>query len=591
MPSNDPLATFEGCPIVMADGKPCGRPLHQDQSELDNRPVCVMHSRDTKKRGGDFGENMNAILQCCSTANRISSRFDFTGFVFPHFEFRQNYDRVVIFKNAIFILLADFSGSSFATEVDFSDATFMLGARFNKVTFKSNSKFSQATFRGDVDFTQSTFQGAVDFSGASFGQLANFSGINFQVPVDFSRVIAAHEVKFSGTSFQSTSNFTLARLTQADFSKTTFHNEATFLETTHLKHSNFSNAMFIGIARFSRNTFENSVDFVAASFVMDAIFLDTTFTAGANFKGAVFSRGADFSYAVLGPRGGGPTLLPAIADFRDVRFNDPNRALFHHINKNSSQGLKIRLVLSNVEGVRFADIHWYGEGDRKMVLQDELDITMSLKIEEGTSVSSEESMKEIPKSPPPSYEQIAITYRQLINNFEKVRAFDLTEDCWYGVREMKRLNPYYFVMSRQLLPYYKRCHWLRWLGERLSFLYLYKKISGYGCSHQRAFMVLFVVIFVFAVVYPVIGLDEISDSRRAAHVGLSSIPEMTRAYGAGWLHSLEVATFQRSPVYVPSNHLGRLAEIVETIMVPIQASLLLLARRRRFRTGSSAASA
>src|SRR2546425_2015105 len=98
MPSNDPLATFEGCSIVMADGMPCGRPFHKDQSGVDKRPVCIMHSLDTKKSVGDFGENIFAILHGGSLANRVTSRFDFTGFVFPEGDFRRNYDREVVFK-------------------------------------------------------------------------------------------------------------------------------------------------------------------------------------------------------------------------------------------------------------------------------------------------------------------------------------------------------------------------------------------------------------------------------------------------------------------------------------------------------------
>jgi len=550
-----------------------------------------MHSRDPGKSHEDFGENMFAILQGRSNANRNKSRFDFTGFIFPDVALKEHYRLEVIFKNATFTLHANFSGSSFTEPVDFSEATFESDANFRQVSFQRAFKFSDAKFKGEVDFTGLTLGCPAEFSGVTFDQVANFSGSTFNNLANFSRLRATKEIKFSNATFQHPAQFTSATMTQADFSRAKFGQEATFVEATFLNRSNFLNAQFNSVVRFIRSIFENSVDFPLVQFDNDALFWNTTFTAGANFLGAVFRTTADFSHAVFGLRSGGSPLSNAIADFRDVRFVDQKLAVFHHVNNDSPQGLKIRLLKSDVEAVNFADIHWFGEGDRKLVLQDELDITTPVKIEVGQGESKDKAKRETKETRETPYEQVAITYRQLINNFEKVRAFDLAEDCWYGVREMKRLNPLNFVLAHRLLPYYKRWDWLRWFGERLSFLYLYQKASGYGCSHKRAFKVLILLILIFAVAYPVIGLDEITQDRHADHPGLRSISGLVIAFTAGLHHSLEVVTFQRSPVYVTPNHLGRLAEIIETILIAGQVSLFLLALRRRFRTGSSAGSA
>jgi len=52
---------------------------------------------------------------------------------------------------------------------------------------------------------------------------------------------------------------------------------------------------------------------------------------------------------------------------------------------------------------------------------------------------------------------------------------------------------------------------------------------------------------------------------------------------AGSLVSLEIATFQKAPALVPANGGARVAAIFESVMIPGQLAIFLLALRRRFR--------
>lgn len=213
----------------------------------------------------------------------------------------------------------------------------------------------------------------------------------------------------------------------------------------------------------------------------------------------------------------------------------------------------MRVINANVENVQFVDVRWHYRGHR-MVLQDELDIT-----------EPSGKFKEWQKY----HELAAIAYRQLVNNFEKVRDYDHAEDCWCGAMEMKRLDPAKFLFAKRLSRYYEKWAWLRWVGEQVSVTNLYRLASNYGSSYQRALAVLGGGLLVFGLLFSFVGL--------AQNVGKSVLwPE-------GLVHSLEVATFQSNTHSMATNGLAWAIELLERVFVPAQLSLFLLALRRRFR--------
>jgi len=294
----------------------------------------------------------------------------------------------------------------------------------------------------------------------------------------------------------------------------------------------------------------------------------------ANFGGATFTEEADFDETVFGlRRDDAPVAAPnpsqAIANFRAARFEQPAKVRFYRVNQASSQGLRIRLTDSNVENVQFVDVRWHHHG-RRMVIQDELDVTASSKPGGGQEQGQREAR----------YELVAIAYRQLISNFEKVRAYDLAEDCSIGAMEMKRRDPAQFLFAQRLGPHYQRWNRLRWLGEHVSVVNLYRLASNYGSSYRRALMALGVLIFAFGLVF---SSSEIRPNPEFKPKPPDELTTHIKALRAGFVHALGIATFRRQPLYVPTGLSGQLLEITEQILVAAQVSLLLLALRRRFR--------
>jgi len=151
----------------------------------------------------------------------------------------------------------------------------------------------------------------------------------------------------------------------------------------------------------------------------------------------------------------------------------------------------------------------------------------------------------------------AIAYRRLTSNFEKVRAYDLAEDCYVGAMEMKRLNPSQRPSARFVMT-------------------IYRLASHYGSDYTRALKVQILLFLVFALFFalPWIALEHNPESS-----SLNSKNPVIK----GFVHSFEVATFQRDVVFIYTNWLGWLLEMVERIVMPSQLAFFLLALRRRFK--------
>lgn len=289
---------------------------------------------------------------------------------------------------------------------------------------------------------------------------------------------------------------------------------------------NFSQVFFPDPADFSLGTLNNA-HFFGAQFMGRVNFARVEFTGDGDFRVARFAGAADFSSA----------KFAGIANFIGATFEQPARVRFYQVNKDSAQGLRARFRnCDGIEGVRFEDVYWHRQRGR-MVLQDELDVR------EGKSKD---------------YELVAIAYRRLVNNFEKVRAYDLAEDCFCGAMEMRRLDPAEPLFRRAVVT-------------------LYRWASYYGSSYQRAFCVLLIFLLLFAAFFVQAGLRP--------YGAPASAPDLCgwKALWAGFVHSLQVATFQRITRYVTSGDFGQLVAVLENILMPAQLALLLLALRRRFR--------
>jgi len=387
----------------------------------------------------------------------------------------------------------------------------------------------------DANFRWAQFMAEADFSGAQFKAEANFSGAQFTGDANFSDTDFAASVEFIEAQFRGSAAFT-----DAQFRDGAYFSEAQFTGEAEFRRAEFSGESYLVGAKFSAHAY-----FIGSQFKMHANFAEAQFNADAYFRGAQFAGEADFSLAQLKGKAGFSEArfvaeadfsgadFTGIANFIGATFEQPSRVRFHQVNKYTPQGLRARFLnCDGIEGIRFEDVNWHRHEGR-MVLQDELDVSAG-------------------------NELVAIAYRRLVNNFQRVRNYDLAEDCFIGAMEMKRRDPAQPWFSRLVVT-------------------LYRLASYYGSSYQRAFLVLVILLVLFAAFFVPAGLRP--------YEGSVSAPALCgwKALWAGLIHSLEVASFQRVTGYVVMGDFGRLVAVFERVLVPAQVALLLLALRRRFR--------
>lgn len=231
----------------MSDDLPCGRPLYDALPGMDNRPVCLMHSRDPNKHPGEFQDGIHAILNSFSPHNRSPELFDFTRFVFPTTDFTgSKLKKEVSFRLATFTQDANFSGATFTENANFSLATFSQNAYFGRATFSQNADFLGARFTTFVDFSLARFTHNAFFGGALFNQYANFGGAVVTQDAYFSSAMFCQNAYFYSTTFTRNAYFFAA----------TFSQDANFRRATFGQNSTFHRTKFHGFADFSSTWFE-----------------------------------------------------------------------------------------------------------------------------------------------------------------------------------------------------------------------------------------------------------------------------------------------------------------------------------------------
>lgn len=521
-------------------GNPCGRPIHK--STDDPLPVCVMHSIDQSKPGAQFNNEIKAIIAGTSKYGVANNFYDFSRFVFP---------------------IVDFSETTFQKKLEFAGAVFTSHAHFERSSFAKDADFTRCEFRASAVFSASTFKGKLTMKSAMFHGEAQFDQVLFSQDVDFTSAV------FSS---------------KAAFSTTAFHKKAVFFGT-----------LFKEDAFFAFCKFYDESEFGASQFNGDANFQTSRFTKSVTYFSATFSQRVDFSSMVVGryvepgmlPTSGDAQAAFATVDLSNVVFQQPNHVNFFGINSASLDGLSIRLAnCSGIEQVRFEEVRWKRLG-RRIVLQDELDITSDL------------------RQPDRSHDLVASTYKKLIRNFDSWRQYDLSEDCFCGAMEMKRLAPNHFALGRfrRVEEFYRKHTWARKFGESFSVVNLYRVLNHYGSSYLRAIMVLVLFVCLFTIAYPFLGLC-MKDSRTSV-TGTASTSaintddcatnafywgaaghnyrDYVKVVGAGLWVTLDVATFQKKPTVEPASKWGRRLASLELVIIPGQAALFLLAVRRRFR--------
>jgi uncharacterized protein YjbI with pentapeptide repeats len=384
-----------------------------------------------------------------------------------------------------------------------------------------------------ADFTSVIFPD-VDFRFRHFHMRCNFFAATFQGVALFAQAVFLEKASFEHAHFKEVPDFRQAQFTgDADFFESRFHKGACFAEVIFESNAFFSNAKF-----------NETADFHSARFLHSARFRLTQF-------GAVPQK---------------PTPVFSLA-----LFSQPN-TLFYKTHL--EQALFINCDISRIN---FSSVHWRtrrGSGKR-MLFEEELpldsDYAMPLKADDGTR----------------EYRLISETYQQLKKNYDQRRDYWTAGDFHYGEMEMQRLS----IRSDG--------RWLflrRWWHPHLSLLAWYRFASHYGESYSRPSTLIFVVLAMFTLFFPLQGLkraDSIAQPAAPLRTYRSVWPSKSSSHDKLWaeaklvgksaIMSLDTATFERAPEYIPQYPWGRVAAIIETALTSALFALFLLAIRRQFR--------
>jgi len=494
------------CSVQISQVEPCGRPIYSAPDGVDETPVCLMHSEDPNKGASEFAEEIKAILN--GTAH------DFQGFVFPTY---------------------DYSFLTFSGNASFEEARFAAGSDFTMARFGEKANFFKAQFGEGINFFGAKFSEGASFFKAEFGEGVEFRGAEFGEGVEFSWAKFAGDATFEGAKFGDGANFFFAKFGGG---------------------VNFRLAKFGEGASFWRAEFGGGANFFFAKFGDGAEFMEAKFGEGVNFTMAEFGGKTDFS----------ETTLPGVTSFRRVTFENPAQVRFYRVNQKHQEGFRVRFLSCDMREVIFEDVHWHRQNHR-MVLQDELDVIEG-EAKKGKNKEENPTATATATEEDSRNELVAVTYRRLIHNFERVRAYDLAEDCYVGAMNMKRLDP--------KVSFFQRC-----------VTTFYQWASNYGSSYGRALSVLGLMSLVFSAIFLFTGFKEVDSDSSPIEYNLSYRPppvgRVLEDSAKAFVFTSSIATFQRTRFYEPVGLSSQFWVTVATLLLTTQMALVILALRRRFK--------
>lgn len=405
---------------------------------------------------------------------------------------------------------------------------------------------SGTVFEGEIDFSllnEKKELPAISFYAATFSEKAKFLGVTFK------------EALFSMASFK-----------EAEFARVLFTERAEFSRVSFTERANFSGARFNGRADFPEAMFKEA-HFNSAEF-KEADFRVTTFSEAAYFSKATFSETTDFDRATFTGRA---TFYGAKFN-GEVYFNDETfigHAAFRNINIKGT----VRYEAVNLERVSFTDTDmrmmdfinckWPKKHGRD-VLYDELEL---FKPEFEMPRWRKLKARFFPDKE--KVKKVEILYRRLKQKYKDEHDDPGVSPWHYGEKEMFRKGS----LFRRYFP--------------LSFSNLYWLSSGYGERPARAGAALLLLILAATLLLAMSGL-EVSNGAdiKVIHGVTNEMLSKGLDVKTLWpllLNTLKFATFQKDPFFVPKGWIGETVKIFAQILIPIQAALLALAVRNRFR--------
>lgn len=410
---------------------------------------------------------------------------------------------------------------------------------------------------GDIDFSRHVFEKIVEFGGAIFKREVNFEKAEFKELVSFTSAEFEDKVFFRNVKAKK----------QILFGVTRFHNEVGFENANFYSDVLFVGAYFLNKANFKFSKFENAVSFLTVTFKGDAIFQNVQFHDEVTFNNTIFINKTDYSNSIFK----GQTIFiytkfEKDVDFSNVYFNSITRFIGHREKKIKLEKMVVNSKFDEFKSIKETclvfsendntDLRGVTFGQPEKVVFRTIDMSRCLllntnlsKVEladvqwskyKNRSVIYDEIYED--EKEEKNYALIEKVYSQLKKNLEESRNYVYAGDFHYGEMEMRR----------------KR-HW--GIFKHISFTSFYKYFSGYGEKYWWAIGVLAFFILLFTFIYMCMGLDIMN----------------------AFIHTLQVALLQSNLKVKLVSDWGTLVEILERLMIIIQATLVVLAFRRKFR--------
>jgi uncharacterized protein YjbI with pentapeptide repeats len=487
--------------------------------EHQGRRYCVLHYPARDKEDTDFQREVRRKLKC--------GNFNFDGAVgsylnFVTFDFaRLNIPRV--FKNA------SFAGAFFYHECDFSHVEFEGNTSFFRAVFAQGAIFHAVRFGGDVDFRDSEFKvadpekdnRAADFQHATFAGKAVFSGSSFSKAVYFSSASFQGDAGFVGSKF--------AHSDEGDRSLAVAFNHATFCGD-----ADFSQAIFYQQGSFYKAAFNGDVFFRAA-----VIRRQTVFTYAVFEKALLFERYLPLTETEQ------PGLVFEPGSFLDLqyaRFEKPGQVVFQEVALRPCWFVNV-----DARKFLFTSPRWPRPILALRWVDEDLE---ALRIRE---VSHDQ-------------DSLAVACQRLAVNADENQRYEDASAFRFVALDLHRRGTRFGGL-------FWRLEWWYWFA------------SGYSERLFRAIAILACIWLAFGAAYRKVDFLQVSSPRNTAEAIKAQATKMVVVRPLdlrdALVYSAAVVTLQKpepKPVTLP----GEALVLLETVIGPVQAALLVLAVRRRF---------
>jgi len=450
--------------------------------------------------------------------------FNFDGAVGPYFNFdfaRLNIPRV--FKNA------SFNHAFFYHPCDFRYAEFEGNASFFQAVFAQGANFYAAKFRGEAHFQDSEFKvadleqetKAADFEHATFAEKATFSGSSF-----------SKAVYFDSASFQGDASFASAKFAHSEEGNRSLAVACNYV--TFYGDADFSQAFFCHRGSFNQSVFKGDVLFRAALIREPVVFTHAVFEKALLFEGYLpVTEG--------GPSG--PVFEPGSSlDLQYARFEKPEKVVF--------QDVALRpcwFVNVDARKFLFTNPRWPRPVLALRWVREDLE---TLRVREVNDYQ----------------DSLAVACQRLAVNADENQRYEEASAFRFAALDLRRLG-------KRLGGLFWRLEWWYWFA------------SGYSERLFRAIAILVCIWLAFGFAYCKADFLQVPVPKNTAEAirAQTNKPVLVAPFGLrdALQYSAAVMTLQK-PEPKPVTSLGDALVLLETVIGPVQAALLVLAVRRRF---------